>query len=66
MQFLSNMADTCCELAIVLTNYIVDSYGSLGRLGSGALKLLIVIVISTKTHSLHAAAKVSTVVCTAP
>ena len=26
MQCFSNMAETCCKLAIVLANYIVDSY----------------------------------------
>ena len=56
MRYLSNMAETCCKLAIVLANYIVDSYCSLGRLRSDALELLVAITISAETHSLHAAA----------
>ena len=60
------MSEAYCEIAILLANYIVDSYCSLGRLGSDALKLLVAIAISVETHSLHAAARVTTVVCATP
>ena len=41
MRYLSNMAEMCCELAIVLANYIVDSCCAL---------LLVAIAISAETH----------------
>ena len=46
--YLSNMAETCCELAIVVS-WIVTV-------------LLVAIAFSAETHSLHAAARVTTVV----
>ena len=55
------MAVTCCELAIMLANYIVDSYCLLGRHGSDALKLLVAIAILAESLSQHAAASVTTV-----
>ena len=47
MRCLSNMAEIILRISytVVLANYIVDSYCSLGRLGSDALKLLVAIAI---------------------
>ena len=61
MRLLTNMAETCCELAIMLANYIVDTYCLLGRHGSDALKLLVAIAILAESLSQHAAASVTTV-----
>ena len=55
MRFLSNMAETCCEIA---ANYIVDSRRD--------IRSHVYIAISAETHSLHASAVVTTVVCAAP
>ena len=41
MRYLSNMAEMCCELTVVLANYIVDSCCAL---------LLVAIAISAETH----------------